>query len=141
MSNENAKAIDFYEYALIINEKLFEVNVTTDSDKIDILNTIGFLYLNIGKHSQALEYLLKSLALDRKILGNDENEQVANDMNNIGVCYENIAGKARIALYYYRKALQIYKELDRHSLKHNMNLTRTNLDRVIKKINGTYDEL
>ncbi len=144
LSNEFSKAFTFYEYALRINRKLIELNVTTNRDILEDLETVGLLAINIGMYSKCLEYFRKALTIIREEYGDDKNGWTASQLNNLGVCYEESKGIDRnynIALHYYKQSLKSYKRLDLHSLKPNMNLTSNNIERVVKKIRGTYDEI
>jgi serine phosphatase RsbU (regulator of sigma subunit)/tetratricopeptide (TPR) repeat protein len=71
-------------------------------------NNIAFVYMSTGKIDEALEYLIKSLDMVKK-LGNKKD--IATGINNLGYIYNN-QGHVNKALKYYHQSLAIEEELN-----------------------------
>jgi tetratricopeptide (TPR) repeat protein len=64
--------------------------------------------VSYGDYKQALEYYQKSLAIQIKLFG-ENNDDVADSYNHIGICYNNLG--------YYEKSLENYKKSLAYAIK------------------------
>lgn len=72
-----------------------------------IYNNLGIVYQELGLFQQSEQYYKKSLAIDLSL----QNYQgVASSYNNLATIHEQQNGNLDSALYYYKKALEIYAE-------------------------------
>jgi DNA-binding CsgD family transcriptional regulator len=74
-----------------------------------VLNNIGLTYEEMGQRHKALEYLQQ--AAKQKINNNDK-AGLASTYNNIGVIFEEVLPYTDSALLYYKKAYNLYSELN-----------------------------
>ena len=68
-------------------------------------HNVGYVYGELGEHEQALEYYLKVLAIQEKILSKNHPD-IATTYDNIGYEYERLGNDKRSPKYYL-KALAI----------------------------------
>ena len=74
-----------------------------------VYNNLGYAYGNLGDHRMALEYLLKALEIQEKVLLSDHPD-LARSYNNVGTTYGDL-GDHRMALEYKLKALEIREKV------------------------------
>lgn len=96
------KAIEFFEKALIIFEK-----IGNKKNSASTLGYIGFIYRNQSEYVKALDYYQRSLKIFETLKNKDG---VAANLGNIGMIYE-LKKDYKRALEYYKKALAIKEEL------------------------------
>ena len=112
------EALNYLSYLYILTAKYDEAKVLlhntqkliSDKNSInysDTLYYLGWIHDNQGYQDEALEYYLKALEIEEKILGKNHTS-TANTYNNIGLVYKN-KGYSDKALEYYQKALNIYE--------------------------------
>jgi len=77
------------------------------NQKASALNNIGFIYMNHGDISNALDYYSKSLRIQEEI---GDRKGLAGSLSNIGSVY-NTQGDLSKALEYYGKSLKIMQDL------------------------------
>ncbi len=75
----------------------------------NINNNLGVLYFNIGDYKKAETYSLQSLAIKKKVLG-EEHPDYAMSLNNLGFLYYNL-GDYKKAEPYYLQSLAVYKKV------------------------------
>lgn len=96
------EAVKKYEEALqlyrVLNDRIREAMT---------LNTVGFIYDNIGEKEKALDYYGQALTLTRAA---QDHEGEAATLNNLGFVYYSIGEKQR-ALAYFNEALPISRNL------------------------------
>jgi len=96
-----AKA-DYIGFTKAVPENTFE-------NSPDVLNLLGFAWLNIGRNDLALQYLQKSIALYLRDLG-ENHAKTATCYNNLGLAYWN-SGNEATAIEFLQKALYIRQQL------------------------------
>ena len=89
--------------ALTLFDKLAD-----QKSQLDVLLTLGGIYIDLGDYPEALDILLKALNLAETI--NDQ-ERKANALNSISVTY-NLSGDHANELETYHQALQIHEALN-----------------------------
>ena len=103
---EYAKALEWYEKALIIREKVLG---REHPDVATIYNNIAFLYYNYGDFAEASEWHGKALAIREKVLGK-EHPDTAASYNNIALVYLK-QGSFVEALEWFEKSLTIQEKV------------------------------
>ena len=101
MKGESAKAIDYYNKAKRISEKI--------NDKPALSSYyvgVGYIYDNTGNIEKALEYYHKSLKINEEL---NDKTGMSVALNNIGSIY-NDQGYIDKALEYYTKSLKLSRE-------------------------------
>lgn len=115
---------DVAEENLLQAHKQFEdAGASNTLDAAKAVATLGLVYYNNGKSSQAEEQLLMALSIRTKLLPEDH-ELMAASYNDLGLIYSSIDQDK--ALGYYEKALTIYTAL--HGKSHSkiaINYTNT----------------
>lgn len=96
------KALEFYEKALTINEKILGEEHPSIAT---LYNNIGWIYYNQFDYLKALDYMQKALVINEHVLGS-EHPTVAMIYNNIGSIYKDQGENAK-ALECFQKALDI----------------------------------
>ncbi|MGB0896580.1 MAG: tetratricopeptide repeat-containing sensor histidine kinase [Flavobacteriaceae bacterium] len=92
-----------------------------------MLNTIGYLHLNFGMHTKALEYFHESLKVRERI----------DDKRGMSFCYNNIAsvyrqqGNIKAALEFYHKSLQLREAIGYQA---GMSISLNNIGVVYKNV-------
>ena len=74
-----------------------------------VYNNLGSIYDSLGDHSKALEYLLKALEIQKKVLPPDH-PHLASSYNNVGLTYGNLGDHSK-ALEFKLKALAICEKV------------------------------
>lgn len=94
--------------AVEIAEKHLPVNHT---ERAKAYNSFGIFLLTTGKNEEALKFLQQSLAINQRLKLHD----IADNLNNIGIIYENL-GDYEQAYVNYKKALNFNRA--KHGLYH-----------------------
>jgi len=89
-----------------------------NNSKAAALNNTGFIYMNKGDFTLALDYYLKGLKI-REETG--DKQGVAESLNNVGYIYEN-QGNIVKALNYYEKSLKMREKIgDKYGIAISLN--------------------
>jgi CHAT domain-containing protein len=105
-SQENVDSCLFYWEK---SAKLFSEYHPDHADYATSLNNLGVLYSDLGDYAKAEEYHLQSLAIRKKVLG-EEHADYANSLYNLGNLYRDLGDYAK-AEEYYLKSLAIKKKV------------------------------
>ncbi len=122
-----------------------ETEVTRDSVfLIYVYSTFGLLYTKVNKFDLALQYLTKSIEINRKVM---KLNHIASNYLNIGELYFNSRKNYDSALFYYRKAIDEVLPHDKWSIEQaaiinqgNVFLQRSQLDSAKKYYQTAYDD-
>ncbi|CAF1447691.1 unnamed protein product [Adineta steineri] len=121
------ESLQYYEQALFILENCTPSDYQLTSE---CLTSMACLYSNYGKMEDALRCDLKALELNRQTLCSDHTN-IANNLRNIGLCYEEMNNLSE-ALHYYNESLLIYQ--DNYTPKHDtMKRGEADIARLKKK--------
>jgi tetratricopeptide (TPR) repeat protein len=105
------KALNYMFKGLAIGEKLND-----PSFEVSAFSVISIIYYKAKDYENAIVYAKKSLAIELKNKGDKLNEDFLYDIsgtyNNLAVFYGSLK-KLDSSIYYNKKALTIYKELDK----------------------------
>ncbi len=110
------KAIDFYNQALVIFNKLKLPEHIANS-----LNNLGVTYFELGDNDTAIDYHSKSLVI-RENLGDEK--KIALSLNNIGSIYHRKADYTK-AIEYYTRSADIKEKLELFKTYGNTLTSRT----------------
>ncbi|MBL8003560.1 MAG: tetratricopeptide repeat protein, partial [Candidatus Kapabacteria bacterium] len=100
--SDNAKALEYYQKALSINEEI------GDKDGIARnLGNIGNVFNELSDYPKALEFYRKALQIFEEI---ENKHDIALSLGNIGMMYWNLSDYTK-AIEYYQKAMFIYEEI------------------------------
>ncbi len=99
---EYAKAIEYYEQALIIFREIGDRRGEGST-----LGNLGNAYVNLGENAKAIEYYEQRLIIAHEI-GDRRGE--GNALGNLGIAYQNLGEYAK-AIEYYEQALIIDREI------------------------------
>jgi len=100
--SDNAKALEYYQKALFINEEI------GDKDGIARnLGNIGNVFNELSDYPKALEFYSKALQIFEEI---ENKHDIALSLGNIGMMYWNLSDYTK-AIEYYQKAMFIYEEI------------------------------
>jgi len=80
-----------------------------DPGNTEYQNSVGLVYLELAKYTNAREYFKKALARDTTTHG-ENHVSVARDWNNLGSAWKAL-GEYKKAISYYKKALQICEKM------------------------------
>jgi class 3 adenylate cyclase/TPR repeat protein len=110
--SDNAKALEYYQKALSINEEI------GDKDGIARnLGNIGNVFNELSDYPKALEFYRKALQIFEEI---ENKHDIAPSLGNIGMMYWNLSDYTK-AIEYYQKAMIIYEEIgNNHGLAINL---------------------
>jgi len=126
------KALELYEKALQIREKILGVEHARTADTYD---NIGGVYDDMGNYNLALEYFDKAKAIREKILG-AEHPDTASTYNNMANVYY-VQGDYESALEYYYKSLAIFEKV--LGLEHPDTATTYNNMASVYNAQGDYE--
>ncbi len=98
-SKEAKQAIEMYKKALSL-----------DPNDTTALTELGKIEVKESKRIDSISHLIKALDILTKLHGED-NEQVANQYNELGIIYKDI-GKFKEAIDYHEMAVKTYRMLD-----------------------------
>ena len=65
---------------------------------------------SFGKFSEAIDYHMKALDIQRKLFGTEEQTDLEMSLNNIGVCLQSL-GKYNEAGDYFQKSIDIQRKI------------------------------
>ncbi|MCL2086850.1 MAG: tetratricopeptide repeat protein [Oscillospiraceae bacterium] len=102
---EYAKALEFYEKVLEINEKTFGKE---HPETATIYNNMAAVYVEMGDYAKAFELYEKTLKIDEKVFGK-EHQKTATTYNNMAVVYDNQGDYVK-ALEFHEKASEIQEK-------------------------------
>ena len=71
-------------------------------------NNVGYAYGELGEHKKELDYYLKALAIQEKVLP-ENHPDIATSYNNVGGAYGEL-GEYKKALEYYQRLLSIQND-------------------------------
>ena len=104
--NKYEEAIPFYKNAI--------TDASTIEEKIDLLNMVGRLYLNIGERNKAAELFEDSLK-EHDILPQEKAIKLAPNkaavLNNLGILYVN--NDPKLSIKNHKAALDIFTEISK----------------------------
>ncbi len=129
-------AIDFYSRSYSL-----AMQFPDESDRSSCLMSIGTVYLELGLMDKSLDYLLAALKIDETI-GNVD--QIAMDLNNIGITYrkKGLSGHSQKDFY---SSLDYYHKAYSYAIKSkNIKITLTilnNIGSVLTNLNKNYEAL
>ncbi|XP_078656669.1 uncharacterized protein LOC144902901 [Branchiostoma floridae x Branchiostoma belcheri] len=93
---------------------------TTDTEKIDLLEKLGFIYLEMGEYQKSIDYILEALQICRSIYGDRQSiphSVIASSLTNLGHARSKL-GDHRKAISYHEQALQLQRSIHGQGTEH-----------------------
>ncbi|MCA6508494.1 MAG: tetratricopeptide repeat protein [Pseudanabaena sp. M109S1SP2A07QC] len=100
--SEYNRAIDFFQQALVLSQKLADRKGEANS-----LNRLGNAYDSLGQYQQAIQFQQQSLEIYREI--GDRNGE-AKSLGNLGLAY-SLLGQYQQAIQFQQQSLEIKREI------------------------------
>ena len=129
-----ADALPYYCKSLE-NFQIITLNEKTDPDVAVTLNNIGNCFMDLHRHTEGLEYLHRSLKIEKISLNEETDPDVALTLNNIGNCLRKL-NRYTEGLEYLQRSLKIQQKISlNEETDPDVAVTLNNIGNCFRKLN------